>query len=48
MNTMDNFLDDEIGFIEDKEDFFNIGGGRRPDVLRRYHDQCDPMELSIR
>ena len=48
MNIMDNFLEDEIGFIEDKEDFFNIGGDKRPDVLRRYHDRYNHMELSIR
>ena len=48
MNLNDNFLEDELGFIEDDDVFFNIGRGRRPNVLQRYAERFDPLELSGR
>ena len=46
MNLNNNFLEDELGFIEDEDVFFNIRRGRRPNVLQRYAERYDLLELS--
>ena len=48
MNFDDNFLDDNLGFISDDDIDINFGRPRRPNVLQRYNERFDPLELAGR